>query len=52
MVGDSYAYDYASAKKVGIDCLLIKSEYLKPEGRRVERLISSVKDVPSILLEK
>ena len=52
MVGDSYAYDYASAKKIGIDCLLIKSEYLKPEGRRVERLISSVKDVPSILLEK
>ncbi len=52
MIGDSYAYDYMSAKKVGIDCFLINSEYLKPEGRRVKRLITDVKDVLPILSEK
>ncbi len=49
MVGDSYAYDYWSAKQVGVDCLLIKSEYLKPEGRRVKRTITRLDDVLTFL---
>ena len=51
MVGDSYRFDYLSAKKVGVDALLIKSEYMKhpPRGRKVEKTISGLKDIIEIL---
>lgn len=40
LVGDSYAYDYVSAKKVGIDCILLKTPYLNiPQGQKVGRII-------------
>ena len=47
MVGDSYRFDYLSAKKVGVDALLIKSEYMKhpPRGRKIEKTISELKDM-------
>ncbi|MEP7162373.1 MAG: HAD hydrolase-like protein [Candidatus Moraniibacteriota bacterium] len=49
MIGDSYAYDYLSAKKVGVDSILIKSEYLKPEGKRVKKVISQLSDILDVL---
>ena len=45
MIGDSYKYDYLSAKKVGIDVFLIKSEYLSLEGKRVKKVINQLKDI-------
>lgn len=45
MIGDSYTYDYLSAKKVGIDCILMKSEYLKPKGRRIKRVMTHLEEI-------
>lgn len=47
MVGDSYKYDYLSAKKVGIDALLIKTDYMKhpARGRKISKTIENIKDV-------
>ncbi len=47
MIGDSYSYDYLSAKKVGVDVVLLKSDYLKhpPRGPRVKKLIDEIRDV-------
>ena len=47
MVGDSYRYDYLSARKVGIDALLIKTDYMRhpPRGRKVSKTIKSVSEV-------
>ncbi len=33
MVGDSYRYDYLSAKRIGVDALLIKSDYMRGHPR-------------------
>ena len=33
MVGDSYRFDYLSAKRVGVDALLIKSDYMREHPR-------------------
>ncbi len=33
MVGDSYRFDYLSAKRVGVDALLIKSDYMRGHPR-------------------
>ncbi len=33
MVGDSYRFDYLSARRVGVDALLIKSEYMHGHPR-------------------
>lgn len=33
MVGDSYRYDYLSARRVGVDALLIKSDYMRGHPR-------------------
>ena len=51
MVGDSYRFDYLSAKKIGVDALLIKSEYMKhpPRGRKIEKTIGGLKDVVEIM---
>jgi phosphoglycolate phosphatase-like HAD superfamily hydrolase len=52
LIGDSYIYDYRSAKSVGIDCLLLQTPYLEhpPTGRRVQKLINQLKDLPKYLL--
>jgi FMN phosphatase YigB (HAD superfamily) len=49
MVGDSYRWDYKSARDVGIDALLIESDYLKkdPQGKRVKNTIRRMSDVLS-----
>jgi phosphoglycolate phosphatase-like HAD superfamily hydrolase len=49
MVGDSYRYDYLSAKKVGVDVFLIKSEYMAAKGRRVRKVIKRLGDIFKIL---
>lgn len=33
MVGDSYRFDYLSARRIGVDALLIKSEYMRGHPR-------------------
>ncbi len=47
MVGDSYGYDYLSARKVGVDALLIESEYVKhlPKGK----VIKGIENIIEIL---
>ena len=51
MVGDSYRFDYLSAKKIGVDALLIKSEYMKqpPRGRKIEKTVNGLKDIVKII---
>ena len=51
LIGDSYRFDYLSAKNVGVDVLLIKSEYLwhPNHGRKIQKTISGLKDVVKIL---
>src|SRR3989344_4156969 len=51
LIGDSYRFDYLSAKNVGVDVLLIKSEYLwRPNhGKKIQKTISGLKDVVKIL---
>ena len=47
MVGDSYRWDYRSARDVGIDSFLMESEYLKrdPQGKRVKKTIKKLSDI-------
>ena len=47
MVGDNYCFDYQSAKNVGVEAVLIESDYRKrhAEGRRVRRMIRKLSDV-------
>lgn len=54
MVGDSYRFDYLSAKRVGVDALLIKSDYMKhpPRGKKIQKIISGLEDVVEILSDK
>ncbi len=49
MIGDSYRYDYLSAKKIGVDVFLIESEYLALKGKRVKKVIKQLKDIVGIL---
>lgn len=51
MIGDSYRYDYLSAKAVGVDALLIKSKYMKhpTRGRRVQKVINGVQDILNLV---
>ncbi len=51
MVGDSYRFDYLSAKKVDVDALLIKSDYMKhpPRGGKIQNTIDGLKDLVGIL---
>ncbi len=39
MIGDSYTYDYLSAKKVGIEAVLMDSDYLNSQRNDVEKVI-------------
>lgn len=54
MVGDSYRFDYLSAKKVGVDALLIKSDYMKhpPRGKKIQKTIKGLKDLVEVLNNK
>src|SRR3989338_2056379 len=46
LIGDSYVYDYLSARKVGIDCFLIKTPYLDiPKGRKVRNIIKGFEEL-------
>ena len=47
MVGDTYLWDCKSAKDVGVEALLIDSEYRKncPSGRRARRVIKTLSGV-------
>jgi len=45
MVGDNYRWDYRSAKKVGVDALLIKNDYMqKPRSKGA--IINGLEDIP------
>lgn len=47
MVGDNYHWDYKPARDVGIDALLIESEYMKKDhrGKRVKKTIERLSDI-------
>ena len=47
MVGDHYQWDYKPAKDVGVEALLIESEYMKPfvQNRRLKRTIKKLSDI-------
>jgi len=47
MVGDSYRWDYRSAKVKGIDALLIESEYMHehPAVKRIKKTIIKLSDI-------
>lgn len=45
MIGDSYRYDYLSAKKIGVDAFLIESEYMASKGKPVKKVIKQLRDV-------
>lgn len=51
MVGDSYKWDYNSARKVGIEAVLIESDYQKqhPVGKRVKKTIKKLSDILKIV---
>ena len=51
LIGDSYRFDYLSARNVGVDVLLIKSEYLwqPAHGKNVQKIITGLNDVVKIL---
>ena len=42
MVGDSYKWDYDSAKRVGVDALLINSEYESVEVKRTIKKLNEI----------
>lgn len=47
MVGDSYLYDFCSAKNVGVEAFLFKTNYtFYPKGaRRTSRVIKHLRDI-------
>lgn len=51
MVGDSYRWDYLAAKHVGVEALLMKTDYLEsykkryPGARRLKRVIKNLDEV-------
>lgn len=51
MIGDSYRYDYLSAKKVSIDALLIQSDYMRhpSRGKNITKTIVEISDILEIL---
>lgn len=40
MIGDSYKYDYLSAKNIGVEAILMQSEYLDTQGDEVEKIVT------------
>jgi FMN phosphatase YigB (HAD superfamily) len=47
MVGDNYRWDYKPARDVGVDALLIESEYMKNDrqGKRIKKTIKKLSEV-------
>jgi len=47
MVGDNYRWDYKPAKEVGVDALLIESDYMTKDrqGKRIKRTIRKLSDI-------
>ncbi len=47
MIGDNYRWDYKPAKDVGVDALLIESDYIKKDkyGKRVKNTVKKLSDV-------
>ncbi|OIO81730.1 hypothetical protein AUJ84_00390 [Candidatus Pacearchaeota archaeon CG1_02_32_132] len=47
MVGDHYLWDYKPARDVGIDALLIKTDYTKfqKNGNRIKKTIRKIKEI-------
>lgn len=47
MVGDHYEWDYKSAKDVGVDALLVTSEYMKEciQSKNIKRTITKVSEI-------
>ena len=47
MVGDNCRWDYKPARDVGVDALLIESEYMKKDnhGKRIKKTIKKLSDV-------
>ena len=47
MAGDHYHWDYEPAKNVGVDALLIESEYMQKiiQSRRIKRTIKKLSDI-------
>lgn len=48
MIGDNYRWDYKSAKDVGVDALLIESDYMKNDRQR-KRVKKTIKKMNEIL---
>ena len=49
MIGDSYRWDYKPARNVGVDALLIESEYMKND-RQCKRIKKTIKKLGDILI--
>ncbi|MBI4895539.1 MAG: HAD family hydrolase [Candidatus Aenigmarchaeota archaeon] len=52
MIGDSYHWDYKSAKNIGVDALLVDSHYTKrnyPEAKKVRKTIKKLSDIINYL---
>ena len=51
MVGDSYKWDYKPARDIGIDSVLIDSDYRKEHhiGKRIKKIIRNLKEVLDII---
>jgi len=47
MVGDNYQWDYKPARDVGVDALLIESDYLKndTQGKKIKRTIKKLSEL-------
>lgn len=46
MIGDNYFYDYCSAKKVGVEAILIDSDYLyKSARKKTNRIVSDLRNI-------
>jgi FMN phosphatase YigB (HAD superfamily) len=47
MIGDSYSWDYRPTRDVGVDALLLESDYLKKNsiGKRVRKTIKRLSDI-------
>ena len=47
MIGDNYRWDYKPARDVGVDALLIESEYMKNDhrGKRIKKTIKQLGDI-------
>ena len=47
MVGDHYQWDYKSARDVGVDALLVTSEYMKKfiQSKKIKRTIKKLSDI-------